>query len=454
VSGSKWLSRSFTYTTGGLIQTVTDVNSAQTTYSYAANNNCPANSFPSSVAEPLSLSRSMTWDCNGGVQHTGTDENQQLTTYSYDLMWRMNDIKFPDGGETTTTYDITANPPNIAVNRLIDSSRWLTTQTNLDGLGRVTQNQLTSDPNGTSYTDTTYDALGRVASTSNPYYTSGDPTYGITQYAYDALERVTTITNPDSSQRLMYYSGAWANVQDEGNGTNRVIKLYQRDGLGRLITVCEVTSASQMGGGSPVSCGAYGAYGFLTTYSYDALGDIIYMTQGTQNRTYNYDGLSRLTLDANPEAWGSTTYTYDATGQQGDLYQRTQPKQNLGSGNGNWTATYTFDALHRITGVSYNDGTTPSVQWIYDASDAWGKQGSNTKGHLVATRVNAVSTGTLIAGEGFITYDSMGRLQWRLQVSPSPEYDLNYTYDYLGDVLTATNGAGVTLTSTTTQLPS
>ena len=42
----------------------------------------------------------------------------------------------------------------------------------------------------------------------------------------------------------------------------------------------------------------------------------------------------------------------------------------------------------------------------------------------------------------------MGRVQWRLQNGQGSEYDLNYTYDYLGDVRSATNGAGVTISST------
>ena len=88
------------------------------------------------------------------------------------------------------------------------------------------------------------------------------------------------------------------------------------------------------------------------------------------------------------------------------------------------------------------------MQWTYDSSNAWGKQGSNTRGRLVATQVNNQNNGALIAGEGLITYDAMGRVQWRLQNGQGSEYDLNYTYDYLGDVRSATNGAGVTISST------
>lgn len=36
---------------------------------------------------------------------------------------------------------------------------------------------------------TTYDAMGRVASVTNPYRSIGDSTYGVTSYTYDALSR-------------------------------------------------------------------------------------------------------------------------------------------------------------------------------------------------------------------------------------------------------------------------
>src|SRR5437667_12284022 len=62
-------------------------------------------------------------------------------------------------------------------------------------------------------------------------------------------------------------------VQDEGNGNGRVIKIYQSDGLGRLMSVCEVASATQMGiTPSPAACGQdIAATGFLTSYQYGTL---------------------------------------------------------------------------------------------------------------------------------------------------------------------------------------
>jgi len=51
-----------------------------------------------------------------------------------------------------------------------------------------------------TYTDTTYHALGRKATVSNPYRSTSDPTDGITTYQYDALGHVTLVIAPDGSQ--------------------------------------------------------------------------------------------------------------------------------------------------------------------------------------------------------------------------------------------------------------
>src|ERR1700687_5693850 len=141
--------------------------------------------------------------------------------------------------------------------------------------GRMTKKILTSDPQNV-YTDTTYDNLGRVASVSNFYRTTGDPTYGITSYHYDPLGPVVKVTQPDGQTVLTTYTNRATQVQDEGNGTSRVTKVYQSDAQGRLLSVCEVTSVAQLGsGGTPAACNLdISATGFLTTYGYDTLDNL------------------------------------------------------------------------------------------------------------------------------------------------------------------------------------
>ncbi len=445
VQGSSTLGQTIHYYDTGLAYTILDVNGSLTTNTYGQ---C-GNSFLTNIAMPLSLSRSMTWYCDGGVVASSTDMNLKTTNFSYvnpntgiaDPFWRLSQITYPDGGQATTTYNDTSSPPNVTTSQLIATGSSLTTQTNFDGLGRPIRKMLTSDPSGTDYADTTYDSFGRVYSVSNPYRTTSDPTYGVTYYAYDALSRPKMITRPDSNTVLMTYAGRAAEVQDEGNGTSRVAKVYQGDALGRLVSVCEVTGTAQLGiTPTPAACGQdIAATGFLTSYQYNPLGNVLSVSQGgLTQRLYAYDGLSRLTSSTNPES-GQTTYTYD-TATKGDLYQRVQPKTNYGPGSGNVTGTYVFDALHRLNEVSYDDGITPYTFLTYDISNPWGKAGINTKGQLVATGSYNASTGALMAGEGFITRDAMGRVTWKLQNNSSQVFNLNYTYDYLGDVSTLSSG--------------
>jgi RHS repeat-associated protein len=445
VSGTTYLTSSASFNTNGTLHTTTDPNTAITTLNYDGSCNSiepTSTTFP--AVNGVTMTTSQTWDCNGGVVTSTTDANTpgNVTHFHYtDPLWRQTEIDYPDGGVAKTTYNDTASPPNIQTNRLMDSSgHSVTTQTNYDGLNRPIQKWLTSDPNGTVHTDTTYDVLGRVTSVSNPYYTTGDATYGITQYTYDALDRGLTVTDPDGSQRLISYSGSWTEIQDEGNGTNRVSRIYYHDGLGRLVTVCEVSSASQQGGGSPTSCGAFSANGYLSTYGYSAVSNLTTVTQGSQTRTYGYDGLSRLTSASNPEASFGTTYTYDASGQQGDLYQRIAPAPNQ-TLSATVTTTYQHDALHRLVSKSYTDGTTPGAFYYYDQTAPWGTTLTNYMGRLTTEGTN---NGSWITSAEY-SYDSMGRALLNAQSVPT-QYNLNYTYDYLGDWATSTNGMGTTLT--------
>ena len=69
-------------------------------------------------------------------------------------------------------------------------------------------------------------------------------------YTYDALGRVSTVTHGDGSGVTYTYTGRATKVTDE----NGVTRITQVDGLGRIVSVCEV-SGSTLQGDSPGSCG-------------------------------------------------------------------------------------------------------------------------------------------------------------------------------------------------------
>src|SRR5258707_10469139 len=92
----------------------------------------------------------------------------------------------------------------------------------VDGLGRVIhQTHLTGG--GRVQVDTTYDAIGRVASRSNPCYAgASDATCGVTQTAYDALGRVVKVTRPDGSFAGSAYQDNCTTGTDEVGRQRRV----------------------------------------------------------------------------------------------------------------------------------------------------------------------------------------------------------------------------------------
>jgi len=255
---------------------------------------------------------------------------------------------------------------------------------------------------------------------------------------------------------LTTYSGRATQVQDEGNGTQRVKRISQTDALGRLTSLCEVSSASLIGsGGTPSACGQdIAATGFLTTYQYDTLGNLLQVNQGGVNaRTFVYDSLSRITSATNPESGRICYGTVSGGACQANGYDA----------NGNLVAktdargirtTYSYDALNRLTGKTYSDGT-PAVTFSYDQSTALGVALANTVG-----RKSSESTAGPNSSGAVFSYDTMGRISNNSQCAPqncsaSTVFPITYTYDLLGDMLTSTNGAGVTLTyavSTATRL--
>jgi len=239
VSGSTFVTTSATYATNGTLATSTDANGTITHYTNGA-----CNGMLPTQTSVANITTSQTWDCNGGVITSTTDANSKVTSYDYqglyttghpDPFWRVTSVTYPDTGRTTGTYHPLSTPPNITTTKSIDSTHTLTTQATFDGLGRVVQKSITSDPDGTDMIDTTYDGLGRAASVSNPHRSTGSATDGITLSQYDALGRVTQTTRQDGSIAIASYVGSCAITTDEAVKQRKACS----DGLGRLVEVDE-----------------------------------------------------------------------------------------------------------------------------------------------------------------------------------------------------------------------
>ena len=187
---------------------------------------------------------------------------------------------------------------------------------------------------------------------------------------YDALNRPTSVTDSgEGTLAFSYYANdVLRTLSPAPSGENPKKAQSQYDGLGRLQSVCEITSATGTG-----VCGQNSAAtGFLTSYTYDTLNDLKTVSQSGQGRTYGYDSLSRLTSEANPES-GTTSYVYDtdstcaavyAGPYNGDLVKRVDAVGNV--------TCYAYDAIHRLTCVDYKSGSyagvTPTKTFVYDSA--------------------------------------------------------------------------------------
>jgi RHS repeat-associated protein len=453
VSGTNtYLTYSASYNGNGTIASFTDANAAPTTYQYNGTDGCNGLLLTSTTYPLASVGTSyQQWDCNGGVMTLSTDVNGPKTIYSYtangaDPVYRLKQVTHADGGTISYTYNTgTTFPWTIEKTVAVDSGgNSFTTTSSLDGLGRTYSVQ-TTDPNsntGYRYVNTSYNTFGEVSAVSNPFFHTGDPTYGITSYTHDALGRVTQRINPDLTSLTKTYKGRAVYVQDESG----VQKAFQSDGLGRLQYVCDgINAGTQANSATIASCGLdVAASGFLSTYGYDPLGNITSVKVGAysgysgQPRSYTYDGLSRLLTESNPET-GSISNVYD-TATAGDLASKTTPLSTL---------TYEFDSMHRLTEIL--SGGSGLVGYVYDrptAPTGWPSTNlANTKGRLSWS--STVGTGW----DGVYSYDPMGRLNqsWTCTSDTcyaSPRY-LGYTYNYLGQVQT-TAAAGGTFTLSNT----
>jgi YD repeat-containing protein len=420
------------------------------------------------ITYPNAATDVYTYSAYTGQVLSHQDWNTRTTNYDYsDGLNRLRTITEPattDGtngangaqGSGTTTYNYTDTPGEFAVQeeRTVNTLGVNTSTTSyFDGLGRkITSKSVTPDCTSPIEVDTVYDSMGRVYTVSNPYCTPSDRTYGLTTYNYDALGRKTQVTTPDnvsgSGVTTISYGANATEIIDPYNGTVNPTHIQQVDGLGRPTNVCELTTLT-FGTTAPANCNLnVSGTGYLTSYSYDPLNNLVAVTQQSVSRSFTYDPLSRLTYAMNPEA-GAVNYIYSTPSAPCSPSSAVPCSKTDARGA---KVTYGYDSLNRLTSKTYNDNATPSSCYQYDAGT-----GTNPKGHLTNAWTQPASSGTcntsppgsFINLKSFLNYDAVGRLLNATQQTcvggkcsgPSP-YQVTMSYDLAGNNTTLTNSVG------------
>ena len=298
-----------------------------------------------------------------------------------------------------------------------------------DSVGRKLS---TVDPNGQTWS-AQYDGEDRVVQASAPAPQSGSAL--VTQAQYDPAGNRTVVIDP-----------------------NGQVTTYRYDVRDSLQEVDESPSAWTDPNAVP-------SPKIAVTYAYDHLGNLVRVTRAAGDATnerataYAYDGLNRLRQETQYPSWPAVSPTlvtqtaYDPNGN------RTSVTDPLGK-----TTTFGYDAVNRLTTVTFNDPATPNVTYAYDpdGNRASMQDGTGTTtyahdelGQLTSvTSPGGVTTGSrydldggrtkLVYPDGTAvtsTLDKAGRLA-SLQDWASRQ--TSYTYFPDGNVQTTTNANGTT----------
>ena len=439
VNNSTSLTSYATFNANGAMASFTDVNGATTNYYYNGTGGCNNLMLTSTVFPVDSLSTSQTWDCNGGVLTSTTDTNGKATTYGYvdqggtaDPFWRVLSVTDALSNTTWTTYSGNATTEETALNFPISNpTSTVDILTTRDGLGRAIATQHRTAPGANSFDQTIQYTYGWTSSAGSFVRSTTPGGTATTTTQLDAMGRAANVTDGGGGAVSVTYAqnDVLRTVGPAPSGEHVKSRQYEYDGIGRITSVCEILSS----GGS--SCGQNtAASGYKTAYSYSVPssgGSQMVVTQGTQQRTYVYDGRGRVISETNPES-GSTTYIYDSVAAN---YCTSSPAYNsngdlVAKSDANGThICYYYDQLHRLTDTANNNEsvTNPCQRFRYDNSTGVlgsipsGVTVSNTFGHVVEAETDTcaapITQASMLTDEWF-SYSTRGETTDLYEMTP------------------------------------
>ena len=426
VGGDDDIVTRFTYTSRGLLDTITDDLGRVTDNDYDALGRLAATTFAVGTADEAT--QRFEYDAAGN-RTAAIDENGNRTTFEYDINGRLTAVIDAQGNATRYTYDAAGNVTQTTDSRgnvttsLYDERDRLTEV--IDAQNQVSRFVYDSEGNLTQVVDPQgnavqyqYDSRNRVTTTIDP--NTGATTFGYdadnnlasitdsvgntTQYQYDARNRVVTevqTSQPENPTTFEYdvVDNLTARVDRNGRrtefayddldrvlaetwvGGNNTIQ-YAYDAVGNIASVNDAFSSLAYGYDSQdriqsvSSGGANGVPNVTLTYDYDALGNVIQVSDSIEGQAagvtgYAYDSLNRLATLTQTGANVSdkrVDFAYNELGQMASVRRY----GDLAASNLVAATSYGYDELNRVASIVH-DNPTETVAFFNYAYDDGGR---------------------------------------------------------------------------------
>ncbi|MBC3879962.1 hypothetical protein H8K35_06505 [Undibacterium sp. LX40W] len=366
--------------------------------------------FATAVTNALGHTENSSYHAGTGARISLTGPNLLTTTWTVNGFGRITHELRADGNETRNyVKDCQGTCPfGGSVVQIVDS---------FNGSARTTVPQLSFSDNvghqvGTQsfgfngtivYADKTYDSLGRVVETSQPYFVNETRYLANRINEYDELGRVRSLQNYGAGGApqvtTTQYNGYLITTTNALNQVRRELRNAQQQ-------LIEVTD--------PI--------GGKTAFNYDAFGNLIKTTDPSGNVIkVEYDSLGRKTALRDPDL-GFIEYKVNPLGQ---TWAQISPKQRLA---GQQTRTV-FDMLGRMT-ARYE--TDLESHWVYDV-------GNKAIGQLQEAYTGTATNKTYSRTH---TFDSFGRPQETAQLLTDGVYKSLSQYDAWGRLITNKHNRG------------
>ncbi|SEL19694.1 RHS repeat-associated core domain-containing protein [Atopomonas hussainii] len=273
--------------------------------------------WPQTVKNPLNHTLRKTYDRATGQVLTSTDANDLTTTNRYDAFGRVLSTLNPDGSLHTTAYKICGQGAVVCPARAKLAVQQRTTNSNgdqqgapeqwqyLDQLGRTLQTRHQSFDGNWVKVDQTYDALGRITHTTEPYVQTSTPLVTV----WDNQDRPRQRQLPGGATLSFDYGanstgGTWRqySLSYEENGRKTRVERRENNALGQLVLSVNAAGSAEAN---------------QTRYQYDADGNLARVEINADPRTqvqmsYDLAG-NRITL-SDPNS-GLQRYHYNAFGE-------------------------------------------------------------------------------------------------------------------------------------------